>query len=293
MRFRALGFLRVFLVLLCLAIFPDIGRSADSSDASHAAFFKDVRSRLIQAGFSPTYIERLYGKPDVRFDAETVSLFFVHSEARVKYEQFTTWKAIRKARKYIEAHEKELQYAKAEYRVDPEVITAIILVETQLGTYLGRSRVFNALSTMAALNNPEARDILYKELPPKRRYSRSKFEKKADWRTKWALKELVAFLHYTARENMDTTRIKGSYAGAIGIAQFMPTNAYAIAQDGNGDGRIDLFEHADAIASIAYYLQYHGWKPGISTKKQHRVILHYNNSDVYAKTVLKVAEKLK
>ncbi|RLB95854.1 MAG: protein MltB, partial [Deltaproteobacteria bacterium] len=93
--------------------------------------------------------------------------------------------------------------------------------------------------------------------------------------------------------DMETTRIKGSYAGAMGIAQFMPSNAYALAKDGNGNGRIDLFEHADAIASIAYYLKYHGWKPGLSAKKQHRVILHYNNSTVYANTVLKVADKLK
>jgi membrane-bound lytic murein transglycosylase B len=292
MRFRALGFLRVFLVLFCLTIIPDIGWSAESSDP-HAVFFEDVQARLLQEGFNEIMLDRLYGKPDVRFDAETVSLFFVHSEARVNYDQFTTWKAVRKARHYIEAHEKELQYAQAKYKVDQEVITAIMLVETQLGTYLGRSHVFNALSTMAALTDRKARDILYRELPPKRRYSRAKFEKKAARKSKWAFNELTAFIHYTAREDMETTRIIGSYAGAMGIAQFMPSNAYALAKDGNSDGRIDLFDHADAIASIAYYLQYHGWKPGISAKKQHRVILHYNNSDVYAKTVLKVAEKLK
>jgi len=165
MCFRALGFLLVPLVFLCLTITPEIGRSADHNDP-HALFFKDVQARLLKEGFEQSRIEHLYGKPDVRFDAGTVSLFFVHSEARVDYEQFTTWRAIRKARKYIEAHEKELQHAKATYRVDPEVITAIILVETQLGTYMGRSRVFNVLSTMAALNDPQARDVLYKELPP-------------------------------------------------------------------------------------------------------------------------------
>lgn len=292
MRFRALGFLQVFLVFLYFVTTPNQSWSSDHTDP-HAIFFKDVQTRLLEEGFNQDMIERLYGRQDVHFDVENVSLFFVHSEARVDYEQFTTWRAIRKARKYIETHEKDLQYSKTTYRVDPEVITAIILVETQLGTYMGRSRVFNVLSTMAALNDPKARNVLYKELPPKRRYSRAKFEKKADWRTKWAFKELVAFIHYTAREDLDTTRMKGSYAGAIGIAQFMPTNAYKMAQDGNGDGRKNLYEHADAIASVAYYLKYHGWKPGISAKKQHRMILHYNNSDVYANTVLKIAKKLK
>ena len=292
MRFRALCFLWVFLFLFCSALFPDSGTSEANTDP-HAVFFKDVQARLLQGGFNSIMLERLYAKPDVRFDAETVSLFFVHSEARVNYDQFTTWKAIRKARQYMETYEKELQYARAKYKVDPEVITAIILVETQLGTYLGSNLIFNALSTMAALTDPEAREILYNELPENRRYSRAKFEKKAARKSKWALAELTAFIHYTAREDMETTRIKGSYAGAMGIAQFMPSNAYALAKDGNGNGRIDLFEHADAIASIAYYLKYHGWKPGISSKKKHRVILHYNNSTYYAKTVLKIAGKLK
>ncbi len=292
MRYRALGFLWVSLFLFCWALFPDIGTSDTKSDP-HAVFFKDVQTRLLQAGFNSIMLERLYGKPDVRFDAETVSLFFVHSEARLNYDQFTTWKAIRKARQYMEAYEKELQYAKAKYKVDPEVITAIALVETQLGTYLGRSLIFNALSTMAALTDPGARDILYNALPEKRRYSRAKFEKKAARKSKWAFAELVAFIHYTARENMETTRIKGSYAGAMGIAQFMPSNAYKLARDGNGNGRIDLFEHADAIASIANYLKYHGWKPGLSSKKRYKTILHYNNSKYYANTVLKIAEKLK
>lgn len=292
MRFRALCFLWVPLFLFCSALFPAIGASEAKRDPN-AVFFKDVQARLLQEGFNSVMLERLYGKPDVRFDAETVSLFFVHSEARVNYDQFTTWKAIRKARKYMEAYEKELQYAKAKYKVGPEVITAILLVETQLGTYLGRSLIFNALSTMAALTDPEARKILYNELPAKRRYSKAKFEKKAARKSKWAFAELTAFIHYTAREDMETTRIKGSYAGAMGMAQFMPSNAYTLARDGNGNGRIDLFEHADAIVSIANYLKYHGWKPGISSKKQYRVILHYNNSKYYANTVLKIAKKLK
>lgn len=292
MQFRALCFLWIPLFLFCSALFPAIGASEAKSDPN-AVFFEDVKTRLLREGFNSIMLERLYGKPDVRFDAETVSLFFVHSEARLNYGQFTTWKAIRKARHYMEAYEKELQYAKAKYKVDPEVITAIILVETQLGTYLGRSLIFNALSTMAALTDPEARNILYNELPAKRRYSRAKFEKKAARKSKWAFTELIAFIHYTTREDMETTRIKGSYAGAMGIAQFMPSNAYSLARDGNSNGRIDLFEHADAIASIAYYLKFHGWKPGLSSKKQYRVILHYNNSKYYANTVLKIAKKLK
>jgi membrane-bound lytic murein transglycosylase B len=94
-------------------------------------------------------------------------------------------------------------------------------------------------------------------------------------------------------ENVDPVAIKGSYAGAMGISQFMPSNIPELAKDGNNDGSIDLFNHADAIASIAFYLKHHGWKPGISRQKAEKVVHHYNHSERYVDTVLKISKLLK
>jgi membrane-bound lytic murein transglycosylase B len=66
--------------------------------------------------------------------------------------------------------------------------------------------------------------------------SRKKFEKKADQKASWAYRELKAFLTYTEKEGMDPTTIKGSYAGAMGISQFMPSNIAPYGKDGNADG---------------------------------------------------------
>ena len=79
----------------------------------------------------------------------------------------------------------------------------------------------------------------------------------------------------------------------MGIAQFMPSNVLSLAQDGNNDGRIDLFDHADAIMSVASYLSHYGWRPGIDHKAAYRVLLRYNYSKPYANTVLKIADLLK
>ena len=79
----------------------------------------------------------------------------------------------------------------------------------------------------------------------------------------------------------------------MGISQFMPSNALTLAQDGNQDGKVDLFNHADAIMSVARYLEHHGWKPGIDREKAYKVILRYNYSRYYANTVLEIAAKLK
>jgi len=92
---------------------------------------------------------------------------------------------------------------------------------------------------------------------------------------------------------MDPTAIASSYAGAVGYAQFMPTNILAYAQDGDQDGRIDLLVHADAIASIANYLKRHGWRPGISREQQEKAIYAYNPSSFYVNAILKVADLLK
>jgi membrane-bound lytic murein transglycosylase B len=92
---------------------------------------------------------------------------------------------------------------------------------------------------------------------------------------------------------MDPAGINGSYAGALGIAQFMPSNIIAYAKDGNKDGRVDLHDHADAIASIASYLKHFGWKPGIDRKKAYKVVYQYNHSKYYVNIILKIADRLK
>jgi membrane-bound lytic murein transglycosylase B len=85
----------------------------------------------------------------------------------------------------------------------------------------------------------------------------------------------------------------GSIYGAVGICQFMPSNILRFGVDGDGDGTVNLFHASDAMHSLANYLKYHGWKPGLSREKQNRVLRHYNNSATYANTILAVADALR
>ena len=123
--------------------------------------------------------------------------------------------------------------------------------------------------------------------------TKADFEKWALRKSKWAYDELKAFLKYTIREGIDPVDINGSYAGALGISQFMPSSILDYAQDGNSDGQIDLFSHADAIESVASYLKKNGWHRGIKAKKASKVLYRYNRSQYYVKTVLKISELLK
>ncbi len=168
-----------------------------------------------------------------------------------------------------------------------------MMVETRLGTYVGNSPVINILSTMAALENKTIRDQFWEKIPTKNRVTREAYDKKAVRKAKWAYKELIAFLTYVENENMEPHNINGSYAGAMGIAQFMPSNIIILAEDGNKDGSINLFHHEDAIASIANYLRHYGWKPGISREEAGKVVYHYNHSSYYVEIILKIIDKLK
>jgi membrane-bound lytic murein transglycosylase B len=280
------------LILLLLAGVLSVGVAAGGAMAVPEPF-DHVQSRLIADGFDAERVRDLYRQPEVAFESRGVALFFRHSEARLNYGQFLEERRIAMARQYVIDHSGALAAAEAQYDVPREIITAIMLVETQLGTLVGNQIVFNILSTMAALDDATVRKAFWSDLPTERRLKRKAFEKKADRKSLWAYNELKALLRFVEAEKMDPVAIQGSYAGAMGYCQFMPSNALRLGVDGNGDERVDLFDHTDAIASVANYLKHHGWKPGMTRQQQYQVILKYNYSKPYANTILDIAARLR
>ena len=285
---------RVFVFLSCLMVASlFVLFRAPAMAADNFNYFASLQKRLIDDGFDKVVIRQIYSRPEVIFETKGISIYFVHHESKVRYEQYTDKLLIKRARKYMKNYEGHFADAESLYGVEPEVVTAIILIESQFGKLLGNRSIINTLSTMASLFDPEVRELLWQKISDTPELDRAKFEEKADGKAKWAYRELKAFLNHVNREGYDPTGINGSFAGAMGISQFMPSNIPELAKDGNGDGRIDLFNHADAIASIAYFLKRHGWRPGIDRAKAEKVIHHYNHSERYVAAVLKIAETLK
>lgn len=256
-------------------------------------YFGTLQQMLVKDGFDAALIGGLFQNPNVHFDISNISRFFSHRESRLNYDQFISYSSIRKARRYMQTYRTDLERAEKTYGVDREIITAIILVETQLGTVVGNRSVFNSLSSLASLLDLDVRKRVWTEISNPINLSEEDFDAWAARKSKWAYTELTSFLHYTRREALNPADINGSIAGALGIAQFMPSNIIAFAKDGNNDGRVDLFNHADAIASIASYLKHYGWHPGIDPKKAYDVVFHYNHSSYYVNTILEIAVRLK
>lgn len=149
---------------------------------------------------------------------------------------FSDEKRIQQGVDFYRQHASILDEVYQQYGVPPSIIVAILGVETRYGRVMGNDRVITALSTIAF-----------------------GYPKRAPFFTK----ELRAFLQMAKQQGIDPLVPKGSYAGAMGMAQFMPSSYLHYARDYDDDGVIDLWHNpGDAIISVANYLQQHGWQRG-------------------------------
>ena len=196
-----------------------------------------------------------------------------------------------RTRRYLAAHRPLLSQVRQKYGVPEEIAVGILTVETKVGTYLGRKKALTTLASMALCSDFRRVAGFFKksELSP---LSERWLKKKSGEKARWAYEELKALLRYARTNRADPMAFVGSIYGAIGISQFMPTNALKFGQDGDGDGRVDLFRHEDAVHSLGAYLKGHGWQKNMTREKKRQVLHAYNHSQVYVNTVLAVADYL-
>ena len=196
-----------------------------------------------------------------------------------------------KCQDFLEVHKAAFDVLEQRYGVPREVVVSLLMVETKLGTYLGNVDAFWSLASMAAANTPDkVRSGLTVDITPdKEAWLAAKLEEKSSW----AYKELKALINHCAIQTLNPKGMPGSVYGAVGICQFMPTNLSHYADDGNGDGIIDLFTEADAIVSVGKYLTKHGWQDASSVEHQRKTLRRYNNSTRYANTILALAYSLR
>jgi membrane-bound lytic murein transglycosylase B len=197
------------------------------------AFMQRMESKH---GFSHARLEALMR--DAHYQQAIIDAMKHPAEAKPWYAYrkiFLGRKRIQRGAAFMRAHRVVLQAAEARYGVPAAIVTAILGVESYYGRHIGKLRVLDALTTLAF------------DYPP---------------RAQFFTKELAKFLLLTRENRLDAETVKGSYAGAMGMPQFMPSSYCHYAVDFNGDGKRDLWRPIDAIGSIAHYLSANGWQPG-------------------------------
>ena len=243
-------------VLILLFIMTLVVSAKDYT--KHSKTISVMNTLVKKHGFKRSYLEKLFSNVKVqksalraftprkqqkrRKDTRTPEQI---AKAKKYYNKYGPWerysryvvsqKRVDQGVAYIKKHQKTFNKVEKKYGVPKEYIAAILGIETAFGKNVGKYPVFDTLSTLA-------------------------FEKNR--RNKFFKNELIKFIQLSKTENFNPKNVYGSYAGAIGLVQFMPSNYKPYGVDFNGDGRITLQQPQDAIASVANYFVKNGWRKG-------------------------------
>ena len=266
--------LKIFVFLVFLAICAPA--FADPLPVAYV----DLKYQLVRKGLDKNFVNQVFADSRNSFLPDVVrKIAYLRKESKDIYKKFLTPQMVARGRAYMQAHQQELSRAEARFGVAPEVIVGILTVESDLGNATGKYPVFNVFASLAVMDTPEViRDV---GLDPA---LQSRLRKKAAW----AKKELQIFLEYCRAKKVDPFFYNGSWAGAMGFCQFLPSSLKSCGVSGKGDGKVDLFTHEDAIASIACYLHQSGFNPG-NRASWRRAVYSYNHSEAYVDTVLTLA----
>jgi membrane-bound lytic murein transglycosylase B len=241
-------------------------------------------------GYDRAYLKKIFSDPRVTYVPTLVRMLVIPPDFSANYERFTKKAEIDRARAFSTTWRTCLKTTADIYGVDQSVIVAIVLIETSLGKNVGRSPVLSVFATLL-LENSLYRDAFARQLEGNDR--KDHYLKRLDDKAAWARVQLDALMTMNMKKTIDVCGIRGSYAGAFGIAQFLPTSYLNWAKSETDKRAPDLFYMPDAIISVANFLKEHGWRPGLTDEEKRSVIWHYNRSSVYVDTVLAVAAQLK
>lgn len=229
--------LRLKIVLVVSCLWSAMSCAGDNY-AVHPAAVQLVDELVQEEGFEREELLRLFASAQRQESIlEAIARPAEKSKPWYEYREiFLNAKRLEQGLEFYAEHREILQRAERETGVPAEIIVAIIGVETYYGRVAGSYRVIDALSTLAF------------DYPP---------------RSPFFTGELKSFLILTRQQGMDPLALKGSYAGAMGYGQFMPSSFLAYAVDFDGDEVADIWNNpVDAIGSVANYFIRHGWRSG-------------------------------
>lgn len=232
-----------------------------------------VKEQLKDEALPTQFIQQAFLNPTVRIQEAVVEKFRRPYEARpyADYRKlFVTDQRVEKGVQFYREHQALLDSVVASFGVDPFLLVSIVGVESNYGTNHAQFPVFNALYTVIH-RIPE--------------------------RSTWAVKELATFLAFCYQNKLDPLSIFGSYAGAFGYGQFIPSSFSRFAVDFNGDGIRHYYDWSDVLASIANYLVKNGYEKDSTAftpgSKNWKAIYAYNHADNYVNAILELRRGIK
>jgi membrane-bound lytic murein transglycosylase B len=283
--------LKIFFEIILFIAFLSIASGGDFNQSP--LFFQPLIQRLSLDGFEVEFLSKLFSDSRAQFNPSVLTIYINTREAPERYLKFLTPESILLAKKFLHQNSTILKKMERRFQVEKEIVVAILLLESKFGENIGKYRVIPTLSSMALMDSPENLQKIYQNLleeDPDLCYEQ--VESFAKRRAEWAYHELKCFLRIILQEETDPLEVYGSYAGAMGLAQFIPSSylAHALGKKGFESW---LLSKEDAINSIGNYLKSYGWKKNMTIEKKRKVIWYYNRSEPYIETILQVAHKIR
>ncbi|OGS05074.1 MAG: hypothetical protein A3I76_01590 [Elusimicrobia bacterium RIFCSPLOWO2_02_FULL_61_11] len=249
-------------------MFPPFDKFQEESDKAAAVdTYQAVIAALKGTPVPDGYVKAAFADQRVKIHEEIVTAMNKPAES-MTYEQYRklllTEKRIAGGAQFCNANKEILGAVSQKYGVDIHLLAGLVGVESNYGENRGKYIVFNALYTIA-------------ERIPRR--------------SAWASKEIAELLKLSYAKKKDPFALLGSYAGAFGLGQFMPSSYNAYAVDFDGDAYPDLFIWPDALASISNYLVKHGYfsAPGFGEDSgAWKALYGYNHSKNYVNVILEL-----
>lgn len=252
----------VVVLLAAVACAPTV-----PSPEEYSKWIEEVKADARAEGISEATLDDAFS--DVKFLTRVIELDRKQPEKTQTIDEYlekvVSDKRIRDGREAMAAHKELLKKIGKQYKVAPEYIVALWGVETNYGKNTGGYSTIDALSTLAY----EGR------------------------RHEFFRSELMNVLRLAQSDGIPASEIKGSWAGALGQCQFMPSSFLRYAVDYNKDGKRDIWNtQGDIFASIANYLHEVGWDNSASLDDKHKVLMKWNRSRYFVNAVTQIAKHL-
>lgn len=278
------------LLALCAVLLSVI--SVASADESRFRGWDFLVRRLKEDKIDERIVDEVYTSSMMpRFEFVPFSL--KPKETHEMYISFQRPEVLIKAKTCIDRYQKEFDSAQKIFGVPKGLIAAIIVVETRCGESLGHELVVNRLSRVSSVDEPENLKANLERLKiedPSVTYEA--VEARARYLIELFYPELKTLLTEGSTGAIDVLSLRGSSAGAFGMPQFLPSTFLRFGVDADRDGKVSLFEPADAIWSVGHFFAAFGWNTAQSEEEKRAIIWRYNRSDPYIDSVLRLSQLL-
>lgn len=272
-----------------------VAEGASASTREPVPDWAYVRQKLVKAKFSKAYIAELKKIYDYDHFIKVLELNILAYLRTTDYHgPQVNRDAVKEVRDFVDKNRSTFKTIEKRYGVPPETISSLLYIETRHGANKGSFHVASVFLHILQADRPPVERYLKARLP----HYTTKYDKKTQAeiarrtkrKAKWALEELAALKVLFERDEKMLRGLKGSFSGAFGMAQFIPTSYKKLARPFKKGKTPDLGKPDDAITSVAHYLHSHGWKK--TKKRSHkRALMHYNNSEDYAEAILGLAKR--